>query len=103
MILRIVKMEVDPQKLEIFNHFMKNLNEEKVKLEGCVHHDHFPEKKFVNVYYSYTIWENVNYLKKYKKSPLFKEVVKTLKSLCMTEPYAWTVENIIEQKSGNEE
>lgn len=103
MILRIVKMEVDPHKLEIFNLFMKNLSEEKTKLEGCVHHDFFCDKKYINVYYSYTIWENVTFLKKYKKTPLFKEVVKTLKSLCMDEPYAWTVENILKTDSGHEE
>jgi len=103
MILRIVKMEVDPHKIEIFNMFMNNLTDEKSRLEGCVHHDFFCDKKFINVYYSYTIWENVLNLKKYKKTPLFKEVVKTLKSLCMNEPYAWTVENLIKTGLSDEE
>lgn len=103
MILRIVKMEVDPQKLEIFELFMKNLSEEKAKLDGCVHHDFFCDKNYVNLFYSYTIWENLTYLKKYKKTPLFKEVVKTLKMLCSTEPSAWTVENLIKPPTSHED
>jgi quinol monooxygenase YgiN len=96
-------MEVDPDKIEPFKRFMGILSEEKQKMEGCVHHDFFSDKQYVNVYYSYTIWESQTYLKKYKKNPLFKEVTKTLTSLCLAEPHAWTVENVFNTSSGHEE
>lgn len=103
MILRVVKMEVDPNNLDPFKRFMSNLSEEKSKMDGCVHHDFFSDKNFVNVYYSYTIWENVSYLKKYKKTPLFIEVKKVLRGLCQSEPYAWTIENVFKTDSQHEE
>jgi quinol monooxygenase YgiN len=94
MILRVVKMVVDQNKIDVFNHFMSNVKMEKIKLEGCVHYDHFGDKQYQNVFYSYTIWESERYLNKYRKSELFREVSSTLRSLCLTEPTAWTVENV---------
>jgi hypothetical protein len=94
MILRVVKMVVDQNKIDIFNNFMSNLSTEKEGMDGCVHHDFFSNKQFRNVFYSYTIWESEKYLNKYRKSMLFKEVTTTLRSLCLSEPAAWTVENV---------
>jgi len=102
MILRIVKMEVAPDKLEDFKRFMTNLSEEKIKQKGCVHHDFFSDKQYDNVYFQYTIWERTSDLKKYKSTPLFKEVVKTLSNLCLVAPYAWTVENVFNKENINE-
>ncbi len=93
MILRVVKMKVEQHKQDAFCLFMKNLYDEKLRLQGCLHFDYFKNKNS-NVYYSYTIWENVKYLKEYKKSDLFKEVVHTLRDLCVEEPQAWTIENV---------
>lgn len=94
MILRIVKMEVDDTRIDFFENFMNNLSEEKLTLEGCLHHDFFCEKDNRNMYYSYTIWQSEKFLNKYKKTDLFKEVTRTLRHICIKEPIAWTVENV---------
>ncbi len=103
MILRVVKMKVETKKLDAFDLFMSNLHDEKLKLPGCLHFDYFHEKKNRNIYYTYTIWENEKYFKQYKKSELFKEVVSTLKSLCLEQPQAWTIENVFNQVNHEEE
>lgn len=103
MILRVVKMKVDERKLEAYRLFMDNLHEEKLRMPGCLHFDFFNEKKNSNIFYSYTIWENVKFLKEYKKSDLFKEVIQTLRSLCSEEPQAWTIENVFNKPTHEEE
>lgn len=102
MILRVVKMKVESKKIEAFELFMNNLHDEKLKIPGCLHFDFFHEKRNINVYYTYTIWENEKYFKQYKKLDLFKEVVSTLKSLCLEEPQAWTIENVFNQVNHEE-
>jgi quinol monooxygenase YgiN len=99
MILRVVKMKVEKNKVESFERFMNNLHDEKLRLQGCLHFDYFHEKDNLYAYYSYTIWENEKFFKAYKKSDLFKEVVSTLKALCQVEPQAWTIENVFNQPS----
>lgn len=94
MILRIVKMELNESKIELFQLFMNNLKEEKLKQEGCLHYDYFCEKENELVFYSYTIWMSEKFLKKFKKTELFREVTRTLRNLCIKEPIAWTVENV---------
>lgn len=94
MILRIVKMELNEPKIELFQLFMNNLKEEKLKQEGCLHYDYFCEKENELIYFSYTIWMSEKFLKKFKKTELFKEVTRTMRTLCVKEPIAWTVENV---------
>jgi (4S)-4-hydroxy-5-phosphonooxypentane-2,3-dione isomerase len=94
MILRIVKMELNETKIELFQLFMNNLKEEKLKQEGCLHYDYFCEKENEMIFYSYTIWMLEKHLKKFKKTELFREVTRTLRTLCVKEPIAWTVENV---------
>ena len=45
MILRVVKMELVEKKIELFELFMKNLKDEKLKQDGCLHHDIFCDKE----------------------------------------------------------
>jgi|GEM_PF-2597853 hypothetical protein len=103
MILRVVKMKVNEHKLTAFRMFMDNLYDEKLRMSGCLHFDYFEEKRNSNVFYSYTIWENIKFLKEYKKSDLFKEVVQTLRYLCSEEPQAWTIENVFNKPSHEDE
>ncbi len=103
MILRVVKMKVEDVKVDAFELFMNNLHDEKLRLQGCLHFDYFHEKKNKNIYYTYTIWEAEKYFKQYKKSELFKEVISTLKSLCVDEPQAWTIENVFNHVNHDEE
>ena len=92
--MRVVKMKVNNDKISSFRQFMEDMQYIKQNLEGCVHYDFFNEKKNVNVYYSYTIWEDIKYLRKYKKSELYKEEMLNLKKFCIEEPKAWTIENV---------
>ncbi len=103
MILRVVKLKVDPRKMEAFQLFMENLHDEKLRLNGCLHFDFFNERQNPNIFYSYTIWEHEKFLKQYKKTDLFKEVVQTLRELCIDEPQAWTIQNVFNQPSNEDE
>ena len=103
MILRIVKMELIENKIELFEHFRENLKEEKLKQEGCLHHDFFCDKDNCLIFFSYTIWATEKHLRKYKKTELFKEVARTLRTFCLKEPVAWTVENVFNSPYDEEE
>jgi len=103
MILRVVKMELIETKIGLFERFMSNLKDEKLRQEGCLHHDIFCDKDNNSIYFSYTIWNNEKSLKKYKKSELFKVVSQTIRSFCVKEPLAWTVENVFNSPYDDEE
>ncbi len=103
MILRVVKMKVDLRKIDAFKLFMDNLHDEKLRLAGCLHFDYFNERQNPSIYYSYTIWEHEKYLKQYKKTEFSKEVLQTLRDLCVEEPQAWTIQNVFNKPSDEDE
>jgi quinol monooxygenase YgiN len=91
MIIRIVKMTFEPEKvagfLEIFNaskHFIRNF-------EGCTHLELLNDINSPYVFFTYSHWQSESNLNSYRKSELFADVWSKTKVLFSVKPEAWSV------------
>ena len=92
MIVRIVQMTFQPDKIAEF----LNLFEEKKQLirgfEGCAHLELWNDTKNENIFFTYSIWQSEAHLDHYRFSPLFKDIWPRTKALFADKPQAWSVQ-----------
>jgi heme-degrading monooxygenase HmoA len=91
MIIRIVKMNFQPDKvhdfLEIFNsskHLIRSFN-------GCLHLELLKDLKSPNLFFTYSYWESEADLNNYRNSELFENVWSKTKILFSEKAEAWSV------------
>lgn len=91
MIVRVVRMEFDPAKVETFlNHF--NTYKSQIRHFPGVHHlELHRDAKLPNVFYTYSIWENEQALEDYRVSELFTNVWAETKILFNGKPVAYSL------------
>ncbi len=92
MIIRIVKMTFEKDKvaqfLELFNsskHLIRNF-------EGCTHLELLNDLDAPHIYFTYSYWESPINLEHYRQSELFKTVWSKTKVLFSDKAEAWSVE-----------
>jgi len=94
MIIRIVKMSFQPEKLHEFM-VVFNASKEKIRaFEGCQHLSLLENKEAKNVLFTYSYWENEECLEKYRHSELFKSTWAKTKVLFNEKPEAWSLNNL---------
>ncbi|MBZ9631368.1 antibiotic biosynthesis monooxygenase [Salegentibacter sp. LM13S] len=94
MIHRIVKMEFDPNKIEVF---LSNFEENKSKIrasDGCFKLELLRDQHNTNIFFTYSYWTDEASLEKYRNSELFKNVWAKTKVLFNAKPVAWST-NVI--------
>ena len=91
MIIRIVKMTFQPEKvnefLEVFNaskHLIRNF-------EGCSHLELLNDINRSNIFFTYSHWETEEHLNNYRHSELFEGVWAKTKVLFAAKAEAWSV------------
>jgi hypothetical protein len=95
MIIRIVKMTFEPQKV---NDFLIIFNESKQlirDMEGCTHLELLNDINTPNIYFTYSYWNSENDLNNYRNSQLFKNVWTKTKVLFSSKAEAWSVKQDI--------
>ena len=98
MIVRIVRMEFDPEKVEDFLALF-NRNKQLIRhFPGVQHLELHRDATQTNVFYTYSIWNDEDALEAYRHSDLFKEVWKGTKALFSGKPLAYSLiqEQIVE-------
>lgn len=94
MIIRIVKMSFQPEKLDEFM-IIFNASKEKIRaFEGCHHLSLLENKESKNVLFTYSFWENEKCLENYRHSELFKNTWAKTKILFNEKPEAWSLNNL---------
>jgi len=94
MIKRIVKMSFKPENIEAFKHIFET-NWQRIKgCEGCEHVELLQDKNNPSIFFTYSLWQNEEYLNKYRDSELFKAVWAATKVLFNEKPEAWTVNQL---------
>jgi quinol monooxygenase YgiN len=91
MIVRIVKMTFDPQKV---NDFLSLFNASKKLIRnfnGCSHLSLLQDKNNASVFFTYSHWEDENQLNAYRDSALFADVWAKTKVLFNDRPEAWSL------------
>lgn len=94
MLIRIVKMSFEPDKISTF---LENFDQNKDRIrnfEGCDLLELYRDKKHQNIFFTYSYWQNESHLNAYKNSVLFKEVWSKTKILFNKKPQAWSVDKI---------
>lgn len=95
MIVRIVKMTFEPDRVP---DFLANFERHKKSIrhfEGCLNLELLQESGKENVYFTYSWWQDGASLENYRHSQLFKEVWAYTKSLFSAKPEAWSLQSKI--------
>ena len=94
MITRIVKLTISPSKKEDFKSIFITNKEHIRNSEGCLHVELLQDKKYDNVFFTYSKWEGEEFVEKYRKSELFGGVWKKTKACFCSPPEAWSVDEL---------
>jgi len=98
MIVRIVKMSFEENKIE---DFLKNFHQNKEKIrdfKGCLFLELYQEKDNPNVFFTYSYWDSEIDLNNYRKSELFIRVWAKTKAMFNAKPEAWSVDKVVSLK-----
>lgn len=92
MLVRIVKMSFQTDKIELF---LTNFNDNKDKIrnsKGCELLELYRDKTNTNIFFTYSYWQTEDDLEHYRNSDLFKSVWDKTKALFNDKPEAWSLD-----------
>jgi quinol monooxygenase YgiN len=95
MLVRIVKMTFDPEKI---SEFLSNFDKHKLKIRhfpGCNRLELLRDQNKSNIFFTYSYWDSSEDLDKYRQSELFKKVWSKTKILFVAKPEAWSVDKVV--------
>lgn len=93
-IIRIVKMIFKENKIEAFQRLFAERKERIRHFAGCKHLELWQDEKEKSIIFTYSIWENEEYLDHYRFSSFFKETWSITKALFYDKPEAWTLNQL---------
>ena len=97
MLIRIVKLTINPDKIEEFKSLYSSHMELIRNKNGCQKLELLQEKgRYSNVAMTYSYWEKEEDLENYRNSELFLSVWKKVKPLFCAKPEAWSMERKFE-------
>lgn len=91
MIVRIVRMEFDPEKVATFLELFDATKSLIRHFEGVQHLELHRDASNRNVFYTYSHWENAAALEAYRVSALFESVWSRTKVLFAAKPQAFSL------------
>ena len=95
MIIRIVKMTFQLEKVDEFIHLFNESTELIRSMSGCKHLELLNDIQAKEVYFTYSYWNSENDLNNYRNSEVFAKVWSETKVLFSAKPEAWSVEQKI--------
>ena len=90
MLIRIVRMTFQVDKVEEFRNIFNNVKQKIRNFPGCNHLELHQDYHSENIFSTYSHWENDEALNNYRKSELFTEVWKQTKTLFLKHPIAYS-------------
>ncbi len=87
-------MSFQPEKVDEFKGIFSKNWKLIAGFEGCSHVELLQDQSHPNVFFTYSIWENEEFLNKYRDSELFNKVWSSTKVLFNDKPQAWTVNEL---------
>jgi quinol monooxygenase YgiN len=91
MIIRIVKMTFQEENIPTFEALFDRYKEEIRNQEGCLHLKLLQDKANPRIFFTYSLWQDEDFLNQYRNSALFAEVWPATKTLFKDKAEAWTV------------
>lgn len=97
MIIRIVKMTFEPEKV---NEFLETFNASKLLIrnfDGCSYLELLNDIDQPNIYFTYSYWRSEIELNNYRNSELFNKVWANTKILFSAKPEAWSLKSHVKE------
>jgi quinol monooxygenase YgiN len=91
MIVRIVRMEFAPEKVETFLEVFNATKTQIRHFPGVLHLELHRDADLPNVFFTYSHWENAEFLEAYRVSELFATVWSQTKVLFSGRPQAFSL------------
>jgi (4S)-4-hydroxy-5-phosphonooxypentane-2,3-dione isomerase len=91
MIIRIVKMVFEPDKINDFLALFDQSKQLIRNVEGCTHLELLNDLTDKNIFFTYSYWGSEDDLNAYRNSELFKNVWSKTKVMFAAKPEAWSV------------
>jgi heme-degrading monooxygenase HmoA len=94
MFVRIVKLSLEPSRIE---EFVSNFESQKDKIrafEGCEFLELYRDKHNTNIFFTYSYWQTETDLENYRHSDLFKGIWAKTKPMFNDKPEAWSVDKL---------
>ncbi|NOZ36156.1 MAG: nucleoside triphosphate pyrophosphohydrolase [Chlorobi bacterium] len=92
MINRIVKMTFRKEHIEDFIRFTAEIQETIKSHEGCLHLNILQDKKYPEIFFTYSCWNSEKDLENYRKSEFFNTIWSRTKKWFSDKPQAWSTE-----------
>ena len=94
MLLRIVRMEFMPERVNDFLQLFTATRSKIASFEGCTGVQLLNDTQSANVFFTYSNWESEQHLESYRNSELFKQTWTKTKAMFSGKPQAWSMKNI---------
>lgn len=94
MITRIVKLTIDPEKI---NYFFDEIIPYQAKIRqqpGCTYLEFFKDINHNGIIFTYSNWEKEEDLNNYRQTELFDTAWSMAKKLFVGKPEAWSIESV---------
>ncbi|MCC6385589.1 MAG: antibiotic biosynthesis monooxygenase [Bacteroidia bacterium] len=95
MIIRIVKLPVQPEKVKEFLSHFEQAKEKIRSFDGCLHLQLLNDLNPPFEFFTLSHWKSEEHLKNYQQSELFKETWARVKPLFNGKPEAWSTSKLI--------
>lgn len=98
MLVRIVKLSIEPSRIE---EFLANFEASKTKIrnfEGCNFLELYRDQNNTDIFFTYSYWNSENDLENYRHSELFKGIWAKTKPMFNAKPEAWSVNKLASLK-----
>lgn len=92
MIKRFVKLTFKPEHIQDFITLFNSNKELIGSVEGCSHLELLQDTDNQCVFFTFSIWQNTEYIEQYRNSDLFKGIWVRTKKLFADKPEAWSLE-----------
>ena len=94
MIKRFVKMTFKPDNVERFKDIFSASKDLIAAMDGCNHVELLQDINNPNIFFTFSMWDDVRYLEAYRQSELFEGVWAKTKVLFDDKPEAWSVKGL---------
>lgn len=91
MITRLVKLTLQPDKIEDFMLVFAEVKGTIAAFDGCHRVELLQDISSPNIFFTYSIWEDEHYLNHYRFSEFFKQTWERSKKLFAAKAEAWSV------------
>lgn len=96
MIIRIVKLTIREEEVETFKAYFNTVCDTIRAQEGCHLLQAWQDMHQPSIFFTYSLWDNEEYLNKYRDSAFFLQFWKTVKQWFGAKAEVWSFDKIVD-------